>query len=83
MKNTIKEGYKRDFLEIICSSKRRIIKILAVLFIPLVYAFICIAALWNPLGNIGKVPVVIVSLDQGYTDENNNKKYLVDEFMES
>jgi hypothetical protein len=44
-KPTIKEAYKRDFLEVLISSKRRIFKAIAVLFIPFVYAFICIAAL--------------------------------------
>lgn len=82
MKNNIKESYKKDFLEVICSSKRRIIKTIAILFLPFVYAFICIAALWNPLGNIGKVPMAIVSLDQGKTEADNSKIYLVDDFME-
>lgn len=82
MKPTIKEAYKRDFLEVICSSKRRIIKILAVLFIPFVYAFICIAALWNPLGNIGKVPMAIVSLDRGI-QENGSTNYDIDQIMDS
>lgn len=77
----IKEAYKRDFLEILLSSKRKILKAIAVLFIPFVYAFICIAALWNPLGNIGKLPMAIVSLDKGYSDGSNPIVYGIDTFM--
>jgi hypothetical protein len=43
--SAIKKAYKRDFLEVICSSKRRIFKVIAILFLPFVYAFICMAAL--------------------------------------
>jgi hypothetical protein len=45
MSDKINNSYKRDFIELVCSSKRKIIKMIAVLFIPFVYAFICIAAL--------------------------------------
>jgi hypothetical protein len=34
------------------------------MFIPFIYGFVCIAALWNPLENVGKAPIAICSLDK-------------------
>jgi putative membrane protein len=81
MKSKVVESYKKDFWEILCSSKRKIVKSLAVLFIPFVYAFICIAAFWNPLSNIGKVPVAIVNCDTSATPPQAGGINIVDNLM--
>jgi putative membrane protein len=54
------------------SSRKRILKTIGVFLIPFLYGFVCIAAFWNPLGNIGSAPIAIASLDQ--------KQLLVEDF---
>ncbi|AHI53675.1 hypothetical protein SSABA_v1c02630 [Spiroplasma sabaudiense Ar-1343] len=53
-----------EFQERVFSSKKRIVKFVAICFVPFLYAFICIWAFWNPIPNIGKAPIAIVSNDQ-------------------
>lgn len=60
---TIKDGLKNDFCFYVFSSFKRVIKVIAILFIPFMYAFTCICAFWNPLKNIGNAPIAIASLD--------------------
>ncbi|MDR0545701.1 MAG: ABC transporter permease [Mycoplasmataceae bacterium] len=62
-KPSIKDGLKNDLSFYFSSSLKRLIKLIAILFIPFLYAFTCACAFWNPLKNIGKAPIAIVSLD--------------------
>ncbi|MFC6663513.1 hypothetical protein [Deinococcus multiflagellatus] len=40
---------------------------LAILFIPLAYAGIYLASVWDPYGRLADLPVALVNVDQGTT----------------
>ncbi|AXK51408.1 ABC transporter permease [Spiroplasma alleghenense] len=52
-----------EFRERVFSSKKRVIKFVAICFVPFLYAFICIWAFWDPISNIGLAPMGIISND--------------------
>lgn len=57
------DSVKAEFAERAFSSKKRVIKFIAICFVPFLYAFICIWAFWNPIPKIGEAPMAIVSND--------------------
>lgn len=42
-----------------------IISVIAVIFIPILYSGMLIAAFWDPYGHLDKLPVAVVNLDKG------------------
>ncbi len=52
--------FKSEFIGKLFSSKKKIIKFIAISFVPFLYGFVCIYAFWNPVGEIGAVPMAIV-----------------------
>lgn len=52
--------FKHEIVSKLFSSKKRWIKFIAICFVPFLYGFICVAAFWDPVSNIGKVPMAIV-----------------------
>ncbi|WP_223070452.1 YhgE/Pip domain-containing protein [Paenibacillus caui] len=42
-----------------------IISVIAVIFIPILYSGMLIAAFWDPYGNLDKLPVAVVNMDKG------------------
>ena len=59
-------------LKHLCSSLFIIIIIIGVAFLPALYAWCNIYSNWDPYGNTGNMKIAVVSLDQGYTDEDGN-----------
>lgn len=57
------DSVKAEFAERAFSSKKRVIKFIAICFVPFLYAFICIWAFWNPIPKIGEAPMALVSSD--------------------
>ena len=70
------------------SSKKKIIKFIAICLVPFLYGFICIWAFWNPVPNIGEVPMAIVDnskridLAVGFNNENGTNKVVVGQVAE-
>lgn len=71
------EKFKKFF-----SSKKRIVKFFAICLVPFLYGFVCIWAFWNPVSNIGEVPMAVVDTSNrvnlvigiGKVEENNAQK---------
>ena len=42
-----------------------LIPVIAILFIPILYSGIYLAAYWDPYGHVDKLPVAVVNLDKG------------------
>lgn len=81
MKNFI-SYFKHEIISKLFSSKKKIIKLIAISLVPFLYGFICIWAFWNPVPNIGKVPMAIVDTSQRIDMAigiDNNKKMVVGE----
>lgn len=57
------DSVKAEFAERVFSSRKRVIKFIAICFVPFLYAFICIWAFWDPIPKIGEAPMAIVSND--------------------
>lgn len=57
------DNVKAEFGERVFSSRKRVIKFIAICFVPFLYAFVCIWAFWNPIPKIGAAPMAIVSND--------------------
>ncbi len=57
-------AFKVEFSDRIWSSKKRLIKTVAICFIPFLYGFICIWAFWNPIPQIGAAPMALVNQDK-------------------
>ncbi|WP_368486520.1 hypothetical protein [Spiroplasma sp. DGKH1] len=53
-----------EFRERVFSSRKRVIKFVAICFVPFLYAFICIWAFWNPIPQIGSAPMAIINNDK-------------------
>ncbi len=49
----------------IANSPYKIICMLGIVALPLMYSMIYLAAMWNPYGNLDRVPVALVCSDQG------------------
>lgn len=57
------DSVKAEFGERVFSSRKRVIKFIAICFVPFLYAFVCIWAFWNPIPKIGSAPMAIISND--------------------
>lgn len=74
------DSVKAEFAERVFSSRKRVIKFIAICFVPFLYAFICIWAFWDPIPKIGEAPMAIISNDTqidfivGRTGEDNLSK---------
>ncbi|OLP63662.1 hypothetical protein BACPU_30240 [Bacillus pumilus] len=49
----------------IVTSKKLLIPILAILFVPLIYSGVFLKAYWDPYGTVDQLPVAVVNLDEG------------------
>lgn len=58
--NIIKEQWKE-----IVTSKKLLIPLIGVLFIPLIYSGVFLTAYWDPYGSVDKLPVAVVNNDNG------------------
>ncbi|MGG2066767.1 YhgE/Pip family protein [Bacillus sp. S14(2024)] len=81
-------GFKllgKEFAAII-KSKKILIPIIAVLFIPLLYAATFLWAFWDPYGQLEDLPVAVVNLDKGAVHDGKEFKVgneLVDNLKEN
>lgn len=55
--------------------------IIAIIIIPLLYSGFYLKAFWDPYGNLEEVPVAIVNLDKGESEENLGEE-LVDKLLD-
>ncbi|AGM25624.1 putative ABC transporter [Spiroplasma syrphidicola EA-1] len=55
--------FKKEFCEQTIKNKHRIIKFVAICFVPFLYGFFCLWAFWNPFINVNKIPMAIASQD--------------------
>ncbi|MGX4765267.1 YhgE/Pip family protein [Bacillus mojavensis] len=62
--NTIRSQWKD-----IVTSKKLLIPIIAILFVPLIYSGVFLKAYWDPYGTVDQLPVVVVNQDKGTTYE--------------
>ncbi|ATZ18753.1 hypothetical protein ESOMN_v1c03710 [Williamsoniiplasma somnilux] len=44
-------------------SRKRIIKFIGIIFVPIIYGVVCLVAFWNPMPNIGNAPTAIMDND--------------------
>ena len=56
----------------IFKSKMMAISLIAIIFLPIIYAGVFLWAFWDPYGNIEKLPVAIVNLDKGSDFEGDH-----------
>lgn len=63
--------YKRDIKNIVINGSSAII-ILGLIILPSLYAWLNIAASWDPYGKTNQIPVAIVNEDQGATAGNRS-----------
>ena len=56
----IKSEWKSIF-----TNRKLLISIIAVLFIPVMYAGMFLWAFWDPYANLSNLPVAVVNLDEG------------------
>ncbi len=81
--------FKSEWITKLFSSKKKIIKFIAISFVPFLYGFICIYAFWNPVAEIGAVPMAIVdnskriSLAVGTIETNGKKRIVIGEADEN
>jgi putative membrane protein len=70
----MKKIFKVFFIDVhnIRKSRASIIMIIGLCFLPSLYAWINIAACWNPYANTGNIPVAVVNDDEG-ADFNGKK----------
>lgn len=73
-------------LKAIIRNKKLLISLIAVLFLPMIYAGVFASSMWDPYGRLDKVPVAIVNEDNGVTNEGkdiNIGNSLVEKLKES
>lgn len=63
--------FKNQWRELI-TNKKLLISVIGVLFIPLIYSSIFLAAYWDPYGNVDQLPVAVVNSDKGTTYEGKD-----------
>lgn len=56
----------------ILTSKKLLIPIIAILFVPLIYSGVFLKAYWDPYGTVDQLPVVVVNQDKGEKYEGKN-----------
>ncbi|MGZ9792366.1 YhgE/Pip domain-containing protein [Bacillus atrophaeus] len=56
----------------ILTSKKLLIPIIAILFVPLIYSGVFLKAYWDPYGTVDQLPVVVVNQDKGEKYEGEN-----------
>ncbi|NPC92095.1 YhgE/Pip domain-containing protein [Bacillus sp. WMMC1349] len=54
------------------TNKKLLISVIGVLFIPLIYSSVFLAAYWDPYGNVDQLPVAVVNADKGTTYEGKD-----------
>ncbi|WP_416828679.1 YhgE/Pip family protein [Ectobacillus polymachus] len=69
----------REFLAIL-KNKRLLIPIIAVLFVPILYAGMFLLAFWDPYSHLQDLPVAVVNLDKGAV-EDGESFHVGDEFI--
>ncbi|MED2943929.1 YhgE/Pip domain-containing protein [Bacillus swezeyi] len=62
---------KNQWRELI-TNKKLLISVIGVLFIPLIYSSIFLAAYWDPYGNVDQLPVAVINSDKGTTYEGKD-----------
>ncbi|MEC1440749.1 YhgE/Pip domain-containing protein [Bacillus sonorensis] len=54
------------------TNKKLLISVIGVLFIPLIYSSVFLAAYWDPYGHVDQLPVAVVNTDKGTTYEGKD-----------
>ncbi|UOY88444.1 YhgE/Pip domain-containing protein [Bacillus glycinifermentans] len=54
------------------TNKKLLISVIGVLFIPLIYSSVFLAAYWDPYGHVDQLPVAVVNSDKGATYEGKD-----------
>lgn len=62
-------GIKKEYKSII-RNKKLLISLIAILFLPMIYAGIFASSMWDPYGRTDKIPVAVVNEDVGVTKDN-------------
>ncbi|MDN3014617.1 YhgE/Pip domain-containing protein [Paenibacillus sp. BSR1-1] len=70
MKNFLLKAELRE----IFTNKKILIPIIAVLFVPVMYAGVFLWAFWNPYGKLDKLPVAVVNSDAGANFDGDHLK---------
>lgn len=65
--NILKEQWKE-----LITSKKLLISLIGVLFIPLIYSGVFLTAYWDPYGSVDQLPVAVVNNDKGSVYEGND-----------
>ncbi|WLR42663.1 YhgE/Pip domain-containing protein [Bacillus carboniphilus] len=77
--------FKEEWLAVL-KDKKVIIPVIAVMFIPLLYAFMFLKAFWDPYDHLKNLPVAVVNLDEGANFEGEHitvGEDLIEELKES
>ncbi|MFR4430109.1 MAG: hypothetical protein ACLT4D_12435 [Blautia faecis] len=66
------------------SNKMMLIVVLAIIAIPTIYTTLFLGSMWDPYGNVDKLPVAVVNEDQPvtYEGEPGRGKQMVDNLKE-
>lgn len=72
---------KQEFYTLFRNPKK-LIPVIAILFIPLMYAGMLIWAFWDPYGELEKLPIAVVNLDEG-AKFHNERLTIGDDFVEN
>jgi putative membrane protein len=70
----LRNGLLKQELLAIITNKKVLIPIIAVLFIPVLYAGMFLWAFWDPYGKMDKLPVAVVNSDTGATMDGEHLK---------
>ncbi|MEI2369053.1 YhgE/Pip family protein, partial [Niallia circulans] len=61
----MKQSLLKAELSSIFKNKMMLISVIAIVFVPILYAGIYLWAFWDPYGNLDKLPVAVVNEDTG------------------
>ena len=78
----MKQNLLKAELSSIFKNRMKLISIIAIIFIPVLYAGIYLWAFWDPYGNLEKLPVAVVNEDTG-TEMNGEKLEIGNDLVEN
>ena len=80
--NYMKQSLLKAELSSIFKNKMMLISVIAIVFIPILYAGIYLWAFWDPYGNLDKLPVAVVNEDTG-TEMNGKSLEIGNDLVEN
>ncbi|HWJ79382.1 MAG TPA: YhgE/Pip domain-containing protein [Niallia sp.] len=78
----MKQNLLKAELSSIFKNRMKLISIIAIIFIPILYAGLYLWAFWDPYGNLEKLPVAVVNEDSG-TEMNDKKLEIGNDLVEN